>query len=192
MYAELQQYLIFHRNLPVPGIGTFFLEQSPAVADLPNRVIHAPSYLVKHKSEVDSLPKHFFSWLGHVLGIPDREAQSLFEEFGHRMADDTRAGKIIRWHGVGEIKSNEGQLQFNGYSFSDENAVAAYKVIRENAQHQVRVGEDVRSSDEMTRMLKTEVKTRKYSLLIPLIIFLLAIAYITWYFLQNGFTPYVR
>jgi hypothetical protein len=192
MYAELHQYLLHYKNLPVPGIGTFFLERIPASADLPNRVIHAPTYQVRYKTEVDSLPRHFFSWLGHVLGVPDREAQAMFEEFGNRLAEDTRAGKIIRWQGVGEIRNGEGRLNFDGYDFRLESAVAANKVIRENAQHQVRVGEDLRSSEEMTRMLKAEVKTRKYPLLLPFIILLLAISFIVWYFLRNGFTPFLR
>jgi hypothetical protein len=192
MYAELHQYLIQHRILPVPGLGTFLLERSPAEADIPNRVILAPTYRVRYKAEVEPFPKHFFSWLGHMLNVTDREAQMRFEAFGSKLIGDTLQGKIVKWEGVGEIRKKKDQFQFTPQLLTGEDPVPSIKVIRQHAEHQVRVGEDLRSSGEMTRMLNPPVSRKRYPLLVPLMLLVLAVIFITWYFFSYGFTPLVK
>ena len=192
MYAELHQYLIQHRILPVPGLGTFLLERRPAEADIPNRVILAPTYRVNYKPEVEPIPKHFFSWLAHILNVTDREAQIRFDSFGSKLIGDAKQGKIVKWQGVGEIRRKNEQFLFTPQVLTVEQPVPSIKVIRQHAEHQVRVGEDVRSSGEMTRMLKPETSRRGYPLLIPVLLLILSIAFIAWYFITNGVTPIAR
>ena len=62
MYAELYSYLILHKNLPVPGIGTFLLQRHSAVADFPNRKILPPSYNVAFESKEQTLAMKCYKW----------------------------------------------------------------------------------------------------------------------------------
>ncbi len=192
MYAELHQYLIQQRILPVPGLGTFLLERSPAESDIPNRVILAPTYRVSYKTEVEPFPKHFFSWLGHMLNVTDREAQMRFDDFGSKLIEETGQGKIVKWMGVGEIRRKNGQVDFTPQLLSTEDPVPSIKIIRQHAEHQVRVGEEFRSSGEMTRILKPDTSRKRYPLLIPVLLLVISMAFITWYFIVNGFTPFVK
>ncbi len=68
MYAELYQYLIQHKKLPVPGIGTFLLERKPAELIFPtNRLIRL---LILHCNLRSHIPgKNFFNWLAQCAWV---------------------------------------------------------------------------------------------------------------------------
>ena len=55
-------------------------------------------------------------------------------------------------------------------------------MIRENAQHLVRVGEDQKTSTEMMERLVPEEEKRSYWWAAALIIGLLALFFLAWYF----------
>ncbi len=46
MYGELYQYLVLHKQLNIPGIGTFLVERKPADIDFVNKVVNPPAYTV--------------------------------------------------------------------------------------------------------------------------------------------------
>ena len=46
MYGELHQYLILHKQLNVPGIGTFLVERKPADVDVAGKLINPPAYTI--------------------------------------------------------------------------------------------------------------------------------------------------
>lgn len=187
MYAELHQYLVHYKILPVPGIGTFSLQRQAASGDFPNRLINAPVYMVSLKPEIVPFPKHFFSWLGHMLGLQDREASARFQEFADKTLDQVKAGDIIHWKGVGTLsRQMNGGIKFSPDSLETEAPVKALKVIRENAGHTVRVGEDQKTSAEMTRMLNVQETKRSYDWLWPALLAFLSVLFIGWYLSSNG------
>lgn len=187
MYAELYQYLLHYKILPVPGIGTFLLERLPATSDFPNRVINAPVYTVSHKAEIMPFPRNFFSWLGQMLGLHDREASARFQEFVALTREQVTAGDVIHWKGVGTIsRQANGEIRFVPDTIVTEEPIKALKVIRENAEHYVRVGEDQKTSIEMTRMLGEQETKRSYDWLWPALLAFLAILFIGWYLSAYG------
>ena len=187
MYEELYQYLIHHRTLPVPGIGTFLLERHPSKGDFPNRVISGPAYQIIHRQETLPFPKYFFSRLGNILGVGDREATSRFNAFAATTREQVEAGKIILWKGVGTItKKKGGEINFSPDPLFTEDSVKASKVIRENAQHTVRVGEDEKTSVEMSRMLNVQEIKRSTNWLWPALLIVLSILFIGWYLSNYG------
>ena len=190
MYAELYEYLLHYKTLPVPGIGTFLLERKPATGDFPNRVFRAPAFGIVFKKETEPFPKHFFSRLGNILGISDRDASNRFREFTDSTSSQLQKGDRIHWTGVGSItRAEDGEIRFNPDEFAAEDPVKAGKVIREHATHTVRVGEDEKSSEEMTRMLNTQVTRRSYGWLLPTGLLLVAALFIGWHLFNRGFEP---
>ena len=97
----------------------------------------------------------------------------------------------MNWHGVGIFQQGQdGMVKFEPQPIHVvyEKPVGAEKVIRENAAHQVRVGEDYRTSAQMTEMLFTEDAPRKRNWwLLPLILIILAFLLTAWYFSSRGF-----
>jgi hypothetical protein len=188
MYAELYQYLILNKQLPVPGIGTFLLERKPAQGDFLNKRILAPEYLVALQQNTISPSTSFFGWLGNALGISDCDAVISFNDFVFDMKRQITGGATIQWNGVGTLsKGLAGGIKLSDPAITNpETPVAAEKVIRENAEHMVRVGEDERSSSEMTAALTKVALKRSYWWIPALIISVLALGFIAWHSYTNG------
>ena len=67
-----------------------------------------------------------------------------------------------------------------------EAPVRAEKPIREKAAHKVRVGEDERTSEEMTAFFSKPEEKKNYWWAWALMLGLIAVMYIGWYFSTNG------
>ncbi len=189
MYEELYQYFIQHKKLAVPGVGTFLLERKPAETDFINKQINPPVYSVSLQASVYPPPINFFKWLADALHISDRDAIIRFNDFAFDIKKQIADGDTIDWHGVGTLsKSLAGDIKFAPASASAiENPVTAEKLIREKAEHMVRVGEDHKTSVEMTEMLNQPEAKKSRWWITALALGLLALLFIGWYFSEHGF-----
>ena len=188
MYAELYNYLILNKELPVPGIGTFLLKRHPAEADFPNKTIHSPSFSISLEQTENTPSIKFFKWLSQSLAISDHEAITRFNDFVFGMKKQIAEGSTIQWDGVGVLtKSLSGGIRFEPEkkTYSGE-PVHAEKIIREKAEHMVRVGEDEKTSEEMTTFLNQTEEKRSYGWAAALILGLLSVMFLGWYFSENG------
>jgi len=189
MYDKLYQYLILHKELPVPGIGTFLLERKSAEVDFPNKKINPPSYSISMQPGSHLPGRDFFSWLAHALDITDREAIFRFNDFAFEMKKQVSEGMDINWNAVGSIKKGQGaDVKFTPFASAVilEKSIIAEKVIREKPEHMVRVGEDQKTSVEMTEMLSHKEKKKEFWWAFALAVALLATMFIGWYFSQHG------
>ena len=185
MYGELYQYLVLHKQLNIPGIGTFQVERKPADIDFIGKVVNPPAYTVALHHGNTAASKKVFSWLSDVFNISERDALSRFNDFAFELRDKVMAGDKLQWDGVGVLsKGLAGEIRFDaslkGMTIGEP--IPANKVIRENAQHLVRVGEDQKTSAEMMERLVPEVEKRSYWWAAALIIGLLALFFLAWYF----------
>ena len=189
MYKELYQYLIQYKQLAVPGIGTFLLERKPAEADFPGRIINPPVYTIALQPTVNSSSKNFFSWLASALNISDRDAVIRFNDFAFDLKQKISSGCVIKWSGIGTLsKGVAGEIRFassdNATVFNEP--VTAQKVIRKSAEHTVRVGEEEKTSTQMTELLNQPVEKKSYWWSYALVLGLLAMIFIFWYFSEYG------
>lgn len=188
MYAELYQYLIQHKQLPVPGIGTFLVERIPAVVNFPERKIEPPVYGVSLQPVSNSPSKNFFIWLGAALQVSDRDAVIRYNDFAFDLKRQLSGGDIVNWNGVGQLsKGLAGDIKFIPQEKKSlESSVKAEKVMREKAEHMVRVGEDEKTSAEMTELLSQTEEKKSYWWAYALIVTVLSVMFIGWYFSENG------
>ena len=189
MYEELYRYFIQHKKLAVPGVGTFLLERKPAVSDFVNKQINPPFYSVTLQSVVDPPSILFFKWLANALHISDHDAIIRFNDFVFDFKKQINDGSTIEWHAMGAIsKGLAGEMEFEPAIRSAlEKPVVAEKVIREKSEHMVRVGEDQKTSAEMTEMLNLpETKKTSRWWITALVAGLPALLFIGWYFYEYG------
>ncbi len=188
MYKELYQYLLQYKQLPVPGVGTFLLERKPAVIDFPNKKINPPVYTIALQPTANSTAQNLFIWLGSILHISNHDAVIRFNDFAFNLKKQLADGDIIIWDGVGTIsKGLAGDVKFiSGAELLLEKPVTAEKVIRENAGHMVRVGEEEKTSAEMTEMLNKPQEKKSYWWAYALAVALLAVMFTGWYFSEHG------
>lgn len=188
MYLELYQYLLLHKQLPVPGIGTFSLDRTPARIDFPNKLMYPPVYAFNLQESPGIPAKSFFHWLGRALHVTDRDAVIRFNDFAFEMKKQIAEGDLINWNGVGTIiKGLAGEIKFiPAEPAFKEQPVPAAKVLREKAEHTVRVGEEEKTSVEMEEMLALPAEKRSWWWAYALVAGLLATLFIGWYLSENG------
>jgi hypothetical protein len=192
MYGELYQYFALHKQLNVPGVGTFLLERRPAISDFPNKLILPPTYAISLNTGSGNPSRHFFNWLAAALRISDREAVIRFNDFAFDLKKQLSSGNSIEWKGIGVLKKEAGQdLVFDPSvkDFTYESPVPARKVIRENAEHTIRVGEDERSSVEMIEYLHHEEPKKNYWWALALALGIIITIFIGWFFSEHGLKP---
>lgn len=189
MYTELYQYLIQHKQLPVPGIGTFLSERKSAEFDFANRKVNPPSYSIVLNPGGHLPGQPFFAWLANLLGISGREAIFRFNDFAFDMKKQISEGAVIEWNGVGTLKKGlAGDVKLTPLvrALIVEKPITAINVTREKPKHMVRVGEDEMTSAEMTKMLNKQEEKKSYWWIYPLAVAILATIFISWYFLAKG------
>jgi hypothetical protein len=189
MYGELYQYFIQHKQLNIPGIGVLQLERKPATNDFPNRIIHPPVFTISLHHGNATPSRNFFTWLAQALRVNDRDAIIRFNDFAFEMKKRIRSGDKIKWEGVGILSSGlAGEIRFESAlkEATTEAPVKAEKVIRENAAHTLRVGEDEKTSAEMIEYLNQPGTKKKYWWAWALTAGLLVIMFIGWYLSEHG------
>jgi nucleoid DNA-binding protein len=189
MYRELYQYFIQHKNLEVPGIGTFLLQKRSAAVNFPDKQIDPPVYEIEFKSGDHSPANNFFTWLSQAMNISNREAVVKFNDFVFDLKKRILNGDAIEWKGMGSL--SKGLL--NDIKFIPvkkdiiiESPVGAQKIIREKPEHTVRVGEQQKTAAEMTEMLAKDTDRRDLWWAYALIIGLLCFVFIGWYLSEHG------
>ena len=189
MYAELYQYLLSHKQLTVPGIGTFLLERKPAENIFSNKRINPPVYSIALQSADNTPSENFFNWLANTLHISDQDAALRFNDFAAGVKNQINNGGVINWNAVGILsKGLAGEIKFRPAETElvFEKSVIAEKIIRQNAEHMVRVGEDNKTSAEMVEMLNQPDEKKMYWWAYALSLALLSIIFLGWYFSEYG------
>jgi nucleoid DNA-binding protein len=189
MYAELYQYLISYKQVALPGIGTFSLERKPAENDFSNKRINPPVYSVNLHFPAKTPSGKFYQWLSGVLSISESNAINAFNDFALDIRNKISNGEIIDWSGVGTLSRGlAGEIKFKSAvnNLGYEEPVTAEKVIREKAEHMVRVGEDQKTSAEMTELLNQPEEKKSYWWAYALALALGSIVFIGWHFSEHG------
>ena len=131
----------------------------------------------------------FFTWLADMLKISDSDAPVRFNDFVYEVKKKIDAGNTVNWNGIGILsKGLAGEIKFVPINeeLVLEQPVPAVKMIRDNAEHTMRVGEQERTSSEMMEILMRPEKRTSYWWTYGLAVGLLAIMFIGWYFSEHG------
>lgn len=189
MFDDLYEYFILNRQLSLPGIGLFSLERIPAEADFANRVIHSPRYKVSFVEAQSTPTKGFFMWLAVKMNISYSEAIVNFNAFAYDLKNEILGGTRIVWPRIGVLSKGTGNaIKVEPIIEDNKNTLVApaVKVLREKAEHTVRVGEDERTSAEMEALLhQTNSKNWSWKTL-ALIVALICVLLIAIHLLTNG------
>ncbi len=208
MYSSIYQYLILHQKASLPGIGTISMQRHPAQYNVAEKAFYPPSYTFELKTGDDHPSKQFFEWISQREQITEWEAIKQLNDFCSELRNQLSGGKEVSWEQVGVLKKNlKGHIVLDSATVipGDEKAVVVEKVIRENAQHTMRVGERERTSSEMEVILTEPSKRkrkagvimlrdvvprrRKHAWLIALVLGLVSLIFIFVYFSQKGLKP---
>ena len=209
MYELLYKFLVKYKTIDLPGVGTFTLRVQPAQSRFVDQTFLPPTYnfafeqdrIVTHMDahEQDTVTqkritpsRRVFSWIAVNYGLTEREAVIRFNDFLFELKKELDAGKKIVWSGIGTLgKDAGGEIKFN----SDKNELPwlqqtfAKKVIRENAEHTMLVGETEKTSAQMSEILlnpRSVKDKRAYWWVWPLAVIIAIFIFLGWYFSEHG------
>lgn len=196
MIEILNKYLIQHKSINIPGLGTIFLEHLPAVFDVVNKRILPPHYGFRFNKYYDTPDKEFFSFLAFEKGIPDFEAIQLYNQFAQDLRTAIKQEDKAEWSGVGVFtKNSSGDMIFESVNNPGPlyAPVPAIRVVRSKVAHAVLVGDQEKTTVEMTDLLKEEIIEKPVVKKITwwiyaLIILIIALLFIIFHFYKNGFS----
>ena len=153
MYAILNKYLFLNKSIPVSGLGTICLENTPAWVDASTRTVQPPSFRFRFDKFYDSPDKNLFSFLSVQQNISDYEALRQYNDFAYALRDRLNYFREAEWEGLGTLKKDDtGDIQFESLVSKPFflQPVPAEKVVRSNAKHMMLVGDRERSNREMS------------------------------------------
>jgi len=191
MQDTLYEFLLLHKKLSLPGIGTISLCQNSATLDFTNKQFTAPSFYFTIESQNDKPSKKLFDWLSSSVGMTEWNAIKSINDFSFALKNKLSEYGEVSWEKVGVIRrDNNGSLRLDQQNIllQSEHPVAAEKVIRVKAEHSVLVGEQEKTSVEMKEYFAESRAKKNYTWLIAIILTVLAVMFIGWYFSEKGFS----
>ncbi|MFN2458622.1 MAG: hypothetical protein ABR502_10500 [Chitinophagaceae bacterium] len=184
MLPLLTKYLFRYKHVSIPHIGSLELKRKPAYLDVADKLIYPPAYSVEYHQQA-SVPVQQIDFFCTQLNQEHTSAESELQNFGMWM-QDTLNKETFNWNGVGTFQQKEQQIMFHAEPNSSLlPPVTAQRVLRQNMQHAVLVGDrEVQSNHKLESSIKTRNTT---NLLIGWIFIVLAVLFITFYFFREGF-----
>jgi nucleoid DNA-binding protein len=184
MVELVLRYLTFQKKVSLQGIGTFSVEHLPARLDFPNRLLYAPEFILHYSSSGAGTDEQFEHWLQKELNVGREEVKTLQQTLSTEFQRTLSEKGEMTLNGLGVFRKDEQKLlHFSSlYETVKGNPVTAEKIIRKNTSHSILVGEQEKTSEEMTELL-TGVKRKPLNLwwMIALALFLSAIIAILFF-----------
>lgn len=196
MFSYLYQFLICNQQVSLPGIGTFIIDITPGKTDIINKVVLPPEYAYRYERNKDARGKNFFTWFALQTNITERDAVKQLNDFSFEIKKLIQDGKQVIWKGVGIIHPCEKEeIGFipEKKNFVFELPVIAEKIIRQNAQHVMLVGDKQTTSAKMTEILAQPSSAASTSSIAPawwaiaIVLSFAAIMLTGWHFSEHGF-----
>ena len=158
--------------------------------DVADKKIIAPFYITEY-SVIDHVSDHQSGYFAALSKRDMGAAKNDLSQFGYGLRESLRT-KPLDWKGLGILKRSGSGIVFNAEEIKLESLgnIDAQKVLRENAEHTVLVGETERSSTEMAATMQLEPAVQKsYLNLWGWILLGLSILFIGYLLNRGSFSP---
>ena len=191
MYQLFYKYLILHKEANLPGLGTFYMERSPAKLDFGNKVIAPPAFEIGFNPAASVADQSFYSYLSTEQKIEEAEAIKNFGDFSYSVRKELDQNKFLELPRIGQMIINEdGVLQFKSLkqlhnffpAVSTEIVTKPY--VEEIISDNVVVGNPVTETVVTTETVP--VVKKDYWWIFAVILAVIAIGAICYYYYLNG------
>ena len=163
MIQHLIKYFSINGQLALPGIGSLKAENKTAQIEFVEKTLHAPELQISFSS-IDTGHEKMISFLSREMNVSADDAAKRFKLFIQHLLNKLQSELNFPLPGLGTISKNNEGYQFSTDNILNEfyNDIPAEKVIRQNVQHTVRVGEDEKTSAEMQQILNAAIAQDKW------------------------------
>lgn len=182
MLQQIHHYLFQYKTVAIPEVGTFEVAHAPATLDVANQMVAAPQPVITFSPQ-SAVSQHQLQAFADALGNDAEEAGHELARFGEAFRNGLVQQPFI-WEGVGAFRiAGNNQVQFspNG-SGGLLLPVPAQKVLRENVQHNVLVGDqELQYSAGEFEDIFNDAPSRPWLLAVCWIVVACAAAFIAYY-----------
>ncbi len=191
MIKLISTYLLQNQSVSIPGLGTIYIERTPAQSDFVNRQILPPAYHYRFDRYFDTPGKDFFTFLSVRKNVDDFEAIKMFNEWALDLRTSISGiDQAIELEGIGSLKRDTSGVVVFEPSVKPQAytpPVPAERIIRTNAKHMMLVGDKETTNVEMSDYLQEESAGKRSSWWIyALIIAAVCLIAIILFYYQNG------
>lgn len=182
MLALLTKYLLRYKRVCIPNVGTFEIVMQSPQLDVAAKKISPPVYITRHSGE-EKISDHQFQ----ILANGKENFRQEFISFGERLKRRIQRSPFY-WKGFGTLRFASNQLLFEPEEIKLEalQSVSAQKVLRENVQHNMLVGDQEMTSQQVTEVLNKVEYKRPWFITFGWILFILAlIAIVVLLYMKN-------
>lgn len=192
MMDVLKSYLVQHKSINIPGLGTIYLERVPARTDIVNKQLLPPQYTYRFDKYFDAPDAAFFSYLAEHKNVEDYEAIKWYNEFAYNLRAEIRTNEKAEWEGIGIFKKDlSGEIIFEDDSRQPAGLipVMANRIIRNDASYHMLVGDKETTTVQMSELLNDNVHVEKESWWIyALILAAIALCVLFFHFYRYGWS----
>jgi hypothetical protein len=164
MIEILNRYLVQHKSINVPGLGTIYIERIPANTDFINKQVFPPQYKYGFDKNLDTPDNDLFIFLAQQKNIPGDEATQSYNQFAGSLQTKINEDNMAEWQDVGVFrKLPSGDIIFEPVVSAGRlfGPVPAERVVRNNAAHSILVGDREKTNIEMTGLLNEQKNVQK-------------------------------
>lgn len=187
MFDLLSKYLHHYQQLYIPYIGSFEVVEQPARLEFAERLIYPPTFGIRYKEE-GSLSDTQLEYLQEELKTDRVTVEQQLQQFGRQLKDRLSGGPFT-WPGIGILHYRQNRIDLEDTPLVHLEPVEAHKVIRENAQHTVLIGEQEVQSGDVPGYILDAARKRSVLVIIAWVLLALAILFLIYYFYKEGFRP---
>jgi hypothetical protein len=148
----LYRYFSLSGSVSIPGLGALSMVRIPAVIDFSTRQFFPPFQVLKFKtSNSDSTPEQS-NYIARLSGMNKEHVDNELKMLGEELKTRLMAERKLEWMDVGSFSvSDEGEIGFVPKTLATEffTPVHYVHVLRPNAEHTIKVGEDEKTNTDM-------------------------------------------
>lgn len=182
MIRLITQYLLQYKRVTIPHVGTLEIHQQSAELNFVEKLLSPPRYTGVLKEE-DAIPGHQLDYFSEVSGKDSAGVQAELNTLGERLRRKMSGGNFF-WNGLGTILS--GGLPFS-LDFQPLHTITAEKVSREDARHNVLVGDREMISGGRAAVEQVQAKHRSL-VIIAWILLALGAGVVLWLLYTGKFS----
>lgn len=144
MFHILHQYLIQHKSLSLPGLGTLELQNIPAISNFSDHMIEPPMQKIIFDDMHDAPDKNLFQYVAARLQVEEWEAIKRVNDFSYELKNQLKQEGEMVWDKVGVLRAELGgniSLEAKTITYDFMEPVPAMRIIRTNANHTILRGD---------------------------------------------------
>jgi len=163
MHSLITSYLLQAGKCALPDIGIFKIAHKPAEIDTPNKQILPPVEEITFNEQAIFLSPGLINYIALKKNIPSGDAENLLNNFCKEWKEKIEDGETLCFESVGCLQKNESGV----ISFRKEEGpayfkpVSAKRILHENIEHTVLVGDKETTSTVMNEYYKENIPVAK-------------------------------